>query len=94
MAQTRRQSLNEAFANILVGYTVNMMANFTIFPWFGWVITMEQNLLIGVFYTIISLVRSYGLRRFYNWYHGRERCKISTVNDVKYRKCEYNRYPI
>ena len=35
----------------------------------GWYITLEQNLLIGVFYTVVSFVRSYGLRRFYNWWH-------------------------
>jgi len=34
-----------------------------------WNITLEQNLLMGVFYTVVSFVRSYGLRRFYNWGH-------------------------
>lgn len=69
MTQTRKQSAFEAMANILIGYTINMLANFTIFPLFGWEITLEQNLLIGVFYTGISFARSYLLRRFYNWAH-------------------------
>lgn len=67
--QTKKQSAIEAAANILVGYTVNMLANFAIFPLFGWNITLEQNLLLGVFYTVVSFARSYGLRRFYNWWH-------------------------
>ncbi len=67
--QTKKQSAIEAAANILVGYTVNMLANFAIFPLFGWNITLEQNLLLGVFYTVVSFARSYGLRRFYNWCH-------------------------
>jgi len=67
--QTKKQSAIEAVANIVVGYSVNIMANFAIFPLFGWDITLEQNLLMGVFYTVVSFVRSYGLRRFYNWCH-------------------------
>ena len=69
MTQTKKQSAIEAAANILVGYTVNMLANFAIFPLFGWNITLEQNLLLGVFYTVVSFARSYGLRRFYNWWY-------------------------
>ena len=69
MSQTRKESAIEAVVNILVGYTVNLMANFAIFPLFGWHITLEQNLMIGVFYTAVSFVRSYALRRFYNWRH-------------------------
>lgn len=69
MTQTRKQSAIEAVANILVGYTVNMLANFAIFPLFGWHITLEQNLALGVFYTVVSFARSYALRRFYNWRH-------------------------
>lgn len=69
MSQTRRESAIEAIVNIIVGYTVNVMANFAIFPLFGWAITLEQNLLMGVFYTVVSFVRSYALRRFYNWSH-------------------------
>ena len=69
MTQTKKQPAIEAVANILVGYTVNMLANFAIFPLFGWNITLEQNLLLGVFYTVVSFARSYGLRRFYNRGH-------------------------
>jgi hypothetical protein len=71
MSQTRAQSVFEAATNILVGWTINLLANFAIFPLFGWVITLEQNILLGVFYTVISFARSYCLRRFYNWRHER-----------------------
>lgn len=55
--------------NIVIGYGFNFTANMLIFPLFGWSISTEQNLILGTIYTVISLVRSYGLRRFYNWYH-------------------------
>ncbi|MBL4761418.1 MAG: hypothetical protein JKY93_01810 [Gammaproteobacteria bacterium] len=67
--QTRLQSAIEAVMNIIIGFTINMMANFLIFPLFGWEISLSQNLTLGVIYTLISFGRSYTLRRFYNWRH-------------------------
>lgn len=69
MSQTRTQSAIEAAMNILIGYGISMTANFLIFPLFGWEISLSQNLTLGVIYTGISFVRSYLLRRFYNWRH-------------------------
>jgi len=74
--QSKRSSATEAVINVIVGYGINMAANFTLFPAFGWHITLEQNLLLGVFYTVISLVRSYCLRRAFNWFgFGRQSSK-------------------
>lgn len=66
VGQTRRGSLLESLVNILVGYSINFVANLLIFPLFGWHISTRENLTLGVLYTGISLVRSYGLRRFFN----------------------------
>lgn len=71
--QSKKGSAAEAVFNVLVGYTINIIANFSIFPLFGWNITLEQNLLMGVFYTVISLVRSYCLRRAFNRFGLRRR---------------------
>jgi len=64
--QLRRHSLLEACTNIVIGYTVNLLANFVIFPLWGWSITLQQNIEIGIVYTFISLARSYCLRRVFN----------------------------
>ena len=64
--QLKRHSLLESATNIVVGYTINMLANFVIFPLWGWHITLKQNIEIGVIYTVISLLRSYCLRRLFN----------------------------
>ena len=66
VGQTRRRSLLESLVNILVGYSINFTANLLIFPIFGWHISTRENLVLGVIYTGISLVRSYGIRRFFN----------------------------
>jgi hypothetical protein len=67
--QTKKQSWAEAITNVLVGYWVNIFANFAIFPIFGWALSLRDNMTIGVFYTVVSLLRSYTLRRFYNMIH-------------------------
>lgn len=70
MRQTRKGSLIEALANVAIGYLINMLANFALFPLFGWHISLRQNLLMGVLYTGISIARSYALRRWFNaWIH-------------------------
>jgi len=61
--QLKKHSLFEAVTNIIVGYTINLLANMIIFPLWGWTISLKQNIEIGVIYTVISLIRSYCLRR-------------------------------
>lgn len=63
--QLKRHSFLEAWTNIFVGYTINLLANFVIFPLWGWEISLKQNIEIGVIYTLISLTRSYCLRRIF-----------------------------
>lgn len=67
--QTKLQSLIESIFNILIGYSVAVFSQCIIFPWFGIHVPLSDNLQIGLLFTVISLARSYGLRRFFNWYH-------------------------
>lgn len=64
--QTRLGSLIEAWANIIVGFTINWIANLLIFPLFGFDITPGQAFHVGLIFTAISLARSYVLRRVFN----------------------------
>lgn len=68
--QTRKMSLIESLANIAIGYGVALAAQFTIYPMFGYAIRARDNIAIGVIFTVISLVRSYALRRFFNSFRG------------------------
>jgi hypothetical protein len=69
MSQSRRHSAYEAIINVAVGLTINLMLNFAVFPLFGWEISLEQNIALGVIYTVVSIVRSYTLRRLFNRWH-------------------------
>jgi hypothetical protein len=56
-------SLVESVANVLVGYIVAVTTQYLVFPLFGLHATLSQNLMIGLIFTGVSLVRSYLLRR-------------------------------
>lgn len=63
MKQSRLMSLVESLANVLVGYGVAVVTQMLVFPLFGLVVTVTENLLIGLIFTAVSIVRSYALRR-------------------------------
>lgn len=67
--QTKLQSLIEAWTNIFVGYSLALMTQIIIFPFYGMEINFWGNIQIGIVFTGISLVRSYALRRIFNKWH-------------------------
>lgn len=71
MSQSRKGSMIETGVNLVVGNAVSFVANVTIFPMFGFNISTRDNLSLGVIYTIISIVRSYTLRRVFNSFKGK-----------------------
>ena len=64
--QSRAMSLVEAMTNVLVGYGVAVATQAMVFPWFGLSATFGENLQIGLIFTVVSLARSYALRRLFN----------------------------
>jgi hypothetical protein len=66
LTQSKIDSALEALTNIFVGFSINFTANILIFPIFGWSISISQNLMLGGCYTMISLIRSYALRRAFD----------------------------
>lgn len=66
MSQTRKGSAIEAVANVAVGYGVAVAAQAAIFPLFGFHADTSQHMAIAALFTIVSLVRSYALRRLFN----------------------------
>jgi len=66
MAQTKTGSLIEAAANIAVGFAINWCANMLVLPMFGLKVSAGTAFHIGLVFTVISLVRSYVLRRWFN----------------------------
>lgn len=65
MRQSKRHSFIESSANIAVGYLVGLGSQMLILPLFGIHISIKDNLLMSLYFTIISFVRSYALRRWF-----------------------------
>lgn len=64
--QTRLDSLLESGVNILIGYLVALASQLVVFPLMGIHVPLSTNLWIGFWFTLISLARSYILRRWFN----------------------------
>ncbi len=63
MKQSRTMSLVEAIANVAIGYGVAVATQIMIFPVFGLNTTLAQNLKLGGLFTVVSIVRSFAIRR-------------------------------
>lgn len=64
--QSRKRSLLESLANVIVGYGVATLSNLLLLPFFGVHISVAQSAAFGVPMTLISILRSYALRRLFN----------------------------
>ncbi len=66
MTQSRTLSAVESVANVAIGYGVAVASQIIILPMFGVHLPLADNLAIGAWFTAISLVRSYAVRRLFN----------------------------
>lgn len=64
--QTKVHSLIESLTNVCVGYLVSLAGQILIFPLFGIDVPIRDNILISVAFTVLSIARSYYLRRIFN----------------------------
>ena len=67
MTQTRLGSFIEAWANVAVGFGINWAANMLVLPLFGFHVTGAQAFGMGLVFTVISVSRSYAIRRWFNF---------------------------
>ena len=59
-------SLLESLTNVGVGYGISVAATAIILPLFGFPVRVIDNLAISAMFTVISLARSFALRRLFN----------------------------
>jgi membrane protein implicated in regulation of membrane protease activity len=69
--------------NIIIGYIVAIASQLLIFPMVGIHIPFTTNLQIGIWFTVISLIRSYVIRRWFNARLQRTVVKISQIVENK-----------
>lgn len=66
MTQTRLESLVEVLINVAIGWVIALITQLLVFPLFGINITIFEQLGISVIFTIVSIVRGYVIRRWFN----------------------------
>lgn len=63
--QSRLHSLIESLVNIAIGYLVAVGSQMIIFPIYDIDVPTYQHFMIGLWFTVISIIRSYLLRRWF-----------------------------
>ena len=67
--QTRLQSLIEVAANVASGFVVAWLTGLWVYPLLGYHVSAGTNTTITVIFTVVSVVRSYLWRRWFNYRH-------------------------
>ena len=60
-----RASARGAVKNVAIGYGIALLTQLAVFPLFGLRVTLADNLAIGAIFTVVSIARSYCLRRVF-----------------------------
>jgi len=69
MGQSKRGSVIETITSTIIGYMVAVASQIAIFPLYGIDLPLDSNMVIAAWFTIISLVRGYWVRRIFNFLH-------------------------
>lgn len=68
-------SLVEAAANVIVGFALAMVTQVAVFPVFDLSLSTPQALLTSAIFTVISLLRSFALRRLFEGMRTKRRAR-------------------
>ena len=66
MNQSKLESLAEIGVNIVIGWIVGLTAQVFFFPLIGIEASLSQNFISSIIFTVISIIRSYAIRRWFN----------------------------
>ena len=64
--QSKRDSLIETLTNVGIGWFISFIAKMLVLPLFGYNINLTDGVLISIIFTIISIIRGYVVRRWFN----------------------------
>ena len=66
VAQTKKESFIESITNIVIGLVIALVAQVAFFQLFNIPISFANNALLVLWMTVVSITRSYLLRRYFN----------------------------
>jgi hypothetical protein len=66
MNQTKLESLAEVIINVVIGWIIGLATQLLVFPIFDIHISLGDQFWISVVFTVVSIARSYIIRRWFN----------------------------
>lgn len=66
MAQSKKHSRLESITNAIIGLATSYITQLLVFPLFGIQVSYQTNAFITLMFFVISIVRSYWVRRLFN----------------------------
>jgi hypothetical protein len=66
MAQSKKHSAIESIINVFVGLITSFLIQLVLYPMLNIPVTFSQNLIITFVFFIVSFIRGYLIRRFFN----------------------------
>ncbi len=64
--QTRLMSMVETITNVAIGLIVSFLSQVAIFKYYDIHISLAQNLELTLYFTVVSILRGFFLRRLFN----------------------------
>lgn len=77
--QSKLESFIEAAVNTVLGYLTAMVTQIIFYPLFNIHVSIHDQLLLALLFTVVSLVRNYFVRRVFNNYY---QTSLNWLNNV------------
>ena len=65
--QTKRQSFIESLTSVGIGWFIGVILNMLVLPLFHYDVSLTDGVLISIIFTAVSIIRSYVIRRLFNY---------------------------
>lgn len=66
MTQSKLGSLYEVLINIGIGFVLAYILGHFLYPYYGMKVSPATNFMVTFWFTVLSIIRSYVIRRFFN----------------------------
>lgn len=64
--QSKKESFIETLTSVFVGWLIGVILNMLVLPLFDYNITVIDSLWVSLIFTVVSVIRGYVIRRFFN----------------------------
>ena len=64
--QSKKDSLIESLTSTTIGWLIGVILNLTVLPLFDYNITVIDSLWVSLIFTVVSVIRGYVIRRWFN----------------------------